>query len=91
MIDPGLRTRFLAAGTPKHQIEAALGYFEQTSTAPAITSPSEYAAARETYARMDACLPPEELQPYRALYPKPWCAVVRVGKTGRMIRPWNCG
>lgn len=61
MIDPGLRTRFLAAGTPKHQIEAALGYFEQTGTAPAITSPSEYAAARETYARMDACLPPEEL------------------------------
>lgn len=61
MIDPGLRTRYLAAGTPKHQIEAALGYFEQTGTAPAITSPSEYAAARETYARMDACLPPEEL------------------------------
>ena len=69
MIDPGLRTRFLAAGMPKHQIEAALGYFEQTGTAPAITSQSEYAAARETNGRMLAA--GRAVQPRGALYPKP--------------------
>lgn len=61
MIDPGLRTWFISAGMPKTQIETALSYFEETGTAPLITSQREYVAARATYVRMDASLSPDEL------------------------------
>lgn len=46
---------------PKTQIESALSYFEETGTAPVIMSQREYVAARATYVRMHASLPPDEL------------------------------
>jgi hypothetical protein len=45
----------------QNQIDAALTHFELTAKTFDITSKAEYLAERETYARMEASLLPDEL------------------------------
>ena len=61
MRDSGFRAHFLMAGMSQSQIDAALSNFELTGEALAITSKTEYWAARATYARMDGSRPSDEL------------------------------